>query len=108
QLALGDDPNAVNKDGQPSVMVAIREGAWKVYDLLVRHRQINVNAVNANDETPLMYLAVIGDTKRAADLIAKGAEVNRLGWTPLHYAASKGHLATVKLLLSHKALVNAP
>lgn len=108
QLALGDDPNAVNKDGQPSLMLAIQEGAWKVYDLLVRHRQIDVNAVNGHDETPLMYLAVIGETKRAADLIAKGAKVNRLGWTPLHYAASKGHLETVKLLLSHKALVNAP
>lgn len=108
QLALGDDPNAVNKDGQPSLMLAIQEGAWKVYDLLVRHRQIDVNAVNGHDETPLMYLAVIGETKRASDLIAKGAKVNRLGWTPLHYAASKGHLETVKLLLSHKALVNAP
>src|SRR5690606_8367832 len=40
--------------------------------------------------------------------IKKGAEVNRLGWTPLHYAASKGHLDTVKLLLAHKAMVNAP
>lgn len=108
QLALGDDPNAVNKDGQPSIMVAIQEGAWKVYDLLIRHRQIDINAVNGHDETPLMYLAVIGETQRASDLIAKGAQVNRLGWTPLHYAASKGHLETVKLLLSHKALVNAP
>jgi len=108
QLAMGEDPNAVSKEGQPSIMQAIQDGAWDVYDLLVRHRNINVNAVNAHDETPLMYLAVVGQTKRAADLIKKGAEVNRLGWTPLHYAASKGHADTVKLLLASKAIVNAP
>ena len=108
QLAMGEDPNATNKDGQPSLMQAIQDGAWKVYDLLVRHRNINVNAVNGHDETPLMYLAVIGQTQRAAALIKMGAEVNRLGWTPLHYAASKGHLDTVKLLLANKAIVNAP
>ncbi|WP_245220270.1 ankyrin repeat domain-containing protein [Pusillimonas caeni] len=108
QLAMGEDPNAVSKEGQPSIMQAIQDGAWDVYDLLVRHRNINVNAVNAHDETPLMYLAVIGQTKRAADLIKKGAEVNRLGWTPLHYAASKGHADTVKLLLANKAIANAP
>lgn len=108
QLAMGEDPNAVSDKGQPSIMQAIQDSAWDVYDLLVRHRNINVNIVNAHDETPLMYLSVIGQTQRAADLIRKGAEVNRLGWTPLHYAASKGHLDTVKLLLANKAMVNAP
>lgn len=108
QLAFGEDPNAVSADGQPSIMQAIQDGAWQVYELLLRHRNINVNAVNGHDETPLMYLAVVGQTKRASQLIQKGAEVNRLGWTPLHYAASKGHLDTVKLLLANKAMVNAP
>lgn len=108
QLAMGEDPNAVNSKGQPSLMLAIQEGAWKVYDLLVKHRNIDLNIRNANDETPLMYLSVVGETKRAADLIKKGAEVNRLGWTPLHYAASKAHLDTVRLLLANKAIVNAP
>src|SRR3546814_6545439 len=55
-----------------------------------------------------MYLAVAGQTERARTLIARGAQVNRLGWTPLHYAASKGHVETAKLLLANKAMVNAP
>ena len=55
-----------------------------------------------------MYLAILGETKRAQNLIRRGAEVNRLGWTPLQYAASKGQLETVKMLVAHKALVNAP
>lgn len=107
-LAMGEDPNAISPSGQPSLMLAIQKGAWHVYDFLVRHRQIDVNITNSTDETPLMYLAVLGQTARAAQLIDKGAQVNRLGWTPLHYAASKAHEDTVKLLLSHKAIVNAP
>ena len=55
-----------------------------------------------------MYLAIAGQTDRARALIARGAQVNRLGWTPLHYAASKGQLAMAQLLLQHKAMVNAP
>ena len=55
-----------------------------------------------------MYLAVIGETERARDLIRRGALVNRKGWTPLHYAASTGQVETARMLLDHGALVNAP
>src|SRR3546814_8503046 len=81
---------------------------WDVYDLLAANKKTALNAININRETPLMYLAVVGETKRAQDLIRRGAMVNRLGWTPLQYAASKGHLDTVKMLVANKALVNAP
>lgn len=108
ELAQGEDPNVVNDKGQPALMQAIQDGAWKTYDLLVSHRSIDINITNKNGETPLMYLAIVGDVPRAAALIKRGAEVNRLGWTPLHYAASKGHLEMVQLLLANGALVNAP
>ena len=107
-LAQGADPNAVSEAGQPAIMQAIRDGSWDVYDLLLAHRNINLNATNAAGETPLMYLAILGDTRRAQALIKRGANVNRLGWTPLHYAASKGHADTVRMLIANKAIVNAP
>ncbi|HEY9281543.1 MAG TPA: ankyrin repeat domain-containing protein [Eoetvoesiella sp.] len=107
-LAQGADPNAVNEKGQPALMQAIRDGAWDVYDLLVAHRAIKVNVTNATDETPLMYLAVAGETKRAQQLIKRGAQVNRLGWTPLQYAASTGKVDTVKMLIANKAIIDAP
>lgn len=107
-LTKGADPNAVSPDGQPAIMQAIREGAWDVYDVLLNDQGTVLNAINIHRETPLMYLAVVGETKRAQDLIRRGALVNRLGgWTPLQYAASKGHLDTVKMLVEHKAIVNA-
>ena len=107
-LRRGVDPNAVTPGGMPALMQAVRDEAWKSFDLLLAQRKIDVNVVNPIDETPLMYLAVVGQTDRAAKLIAKGAQVNRLGWTALHYAASRGHADTVRLLLKHKAIVNAP
>lgn len=108
ELAQGESPNEISPKGQPALMQAIRDGAWKVYDLLAAHRRIDVNAENRTQETPLMYLAVVGDVKRAQALIKRGADVNHLGWSPLHYAASKGHADMVKLLIANKAIVNAP
>jgi len=107
-LARGADPNELSPRGQPAIMQAIRDGAWKVYDVLAAHPKTIVNAMNTSKETPLMYLAVAGQTERAQKLIRRGALVNKLDWTPLQYAASKGHVDTVKMLLANKALVNAP
>lgn len=106
-LRDGADPNEISPMGQPAIMQAIREGAWDVYDVLLNHPGTVFNAINVNRETPLMYLAVIGDTERAKDLIQRGALVNRKGWTPLHYAASTGKTDTARMLLDHGALVNA-
>jgi hypothetical protein len=43
----------------------------------------------------------------ADKLIKKGADVNKTGWTPLHYAASGGHTALIGLLLENSAYVDA-
>ncbi len=55
------------------------------------------------------------DKKKVAELIKKGADVNAKikapsymeGWTPLHFAAQKGDIEIIRLLLSKKADVNA-
>lgn len=107
-LKRGTDPNVINDDKLPPLMLAIRSNAWKVYDALLADRRTQVDAANGHGETALMYLALLGDTARAQALIARGAAVNRLGWTPLHYAASKGHVETARMLLDKGAIVNAP
>ena len=43
-------------------------------------------------------------------LIARGADVNKTGWAPLHYAASAGtpqHTAIIALLLENHAYIDA-
>lgn len=108
QLARGTDPNALDAEQLPTLMLAIRSGAWQVYDALLAHRDIQVEIANEHGETPLMYLALLGETERAAALIERGAQVNRLGWTPLHYAASRGQTDTARMLIEKGSMVNAP
>lgn len=108
ELAQGADPNAKDDKGNPSLMLAIRSQSWKVVDALLANRRTDVNIENASRETPMMYLALMGETNRLKALQARGGQINRVGWSPLHYAASKGREETVRYLLSQKAIVNAP
>ena len=102
------DPNALNERGNPALTQAVRDQSWKVYDALRAAPGVEIDKPNAHNETALMYLCIEGQTQRAQTLIAAGAQVNRLGWTPLHYAASKGRVETAKMLIAHKAIINAP
>lgn len=102
------DPNAFDKQGNPALIQAVRDQSWAVFDALRAAPGVRIDEPNAHDETALMYLCILGQTDRAADLISAGAQVNRLGWTPLHYAASKGRVETARMLIGHGAIVNAP
>ncbi|WP_345250591.1 ankyrin repeat domain-containing protein [Pigmentiphaga soli] len=91
----------------PPLIEAIKFDSWAVYDLLLKDPHINLNQKNAVGETPLMYLAIKGETDRMRALIDRGAEVNQPGWTALHYAATKGYDDAVRLLLDHYAYIDA-
>jgi ankyrin repeat protein len=43
----------------------------------------------------------------ARQLIDKGADVNKTGWTALHYAATNAHLDLMLLLLENHAYIDA-
>ncbi|WP_298016331.1 ankyrin repeat domain-containing protein [uncultured Castellaniella sp.] len=107
-LLRGVDPNAMNSLGNPALTQAARDQSWRVFDVLRIAPGVKVDLPNAHDETALMYLCILGQNERAAGLIQAGAQVNRLGWTPLHYAASKGQVETARLLIDWGAIVNAP
>ncbi len=102
------DPNALNALGNPALTQAARDQSWKVFDALRTAPDVLIDAPNARDETALMYLCILGQTDRARALISAGAQVNRLGWTPLHYAASKAQVDTARMLIGQGAIVNAP
>lgn len=61
-------------------------------------------------EADLIEAADNGDTRRVRDLLDKGAKLEtrdaQTTWTPLMWAARRGHVATVKLLLARGARVN--
>ncbi len=106
-LARGFDGNTPDPKGQHALLIAAREKSAKVADELLRWPKINLEARNAVDESPLMMASLQGLTELAQKLVAKGADVNKPGWTPLHYAATKGHIAIISLLLDNHAYIDA-
>lgn len=106
-LDEGLDPNSLNEKGQPGLFVAMRDEAARVAAALLAHPKISVDMANASNETPLMMAALRGQVALAEQLMARGAAVNRPGWTPLHYAATGPHTPMVALLLQRGAAIEA-
>ncbi|SFC24096.1 hypothetical protein SAMN05216344_11219 [Polaromonas sp. OV174] len=106
-LVRGFDANTSDPKGQNGLYLALVEPSPKVAQVLIDWPKTDVNAVNAKDESPLMLAALKGNLALAEKLIAKGADTNKTGWTPLHYAASGGQLAIISLLLEHSAYIDA-
>ena len=106
-LEDGFDPNTKTEKGVPGLYLALEEDSLKVARLLVASRRTKGEQRNAKDESVLMMAAYKGDLDIARALIDKDADVNKPGWTPLHYAATKGHLKMMDLLLEHYAFIDA-
>ncbi len=106
-LARGFDPNTKNADGQVLLYLAIREPAPNVAKTLMNSPKTNLNARNKTLETPLMIAALSGQNEFVDALIKRNGDVNSPGWTPLHYAATKGHIQVMKTLLDNYAYIDA-
>ena len=106
----GFDLNTVNDKGESALLIAIREGSDKVIHFLLKQPSVKVEQRNAAGESPLMLVALKGNAELAEKLIARKAEVNKTGWTPLHYACSNPNpdsAVMVRLLLEHHAYIDA-
>lgn len=107
-LERGFDPNTRDAEGRPGLFVALQKESWDAAQALFRHPQVDINALNNNDESPLMMAAMKGQIQWCRQLLDRGALLNKTGWTPLHYAASGGDLQVVTLLLDKGAAIDAP
>lgn len=106
-LRRGFDPNSVNPKGEYALVAALRQSAFAVAEVLISHPSTQVEVRSNKDESPLMLAAIKGELALCQQLIAREADVNKPGWTPLHYAASGGHADVVRLLLDHFAYIDA-
>ena len=93
--------------GAPGLLIAIREPSPKVLGVLLKAPGIRAEVRNAKDESALMLAALAGMREVCARLIVLDADVNKTGWTPLHYAATGGHDGVIRLLLEHYAYIDA-
>jgi uncharacterized protein len=106
-LDAGFDPNALDQGGEPALVLAVREGSMKALRVLLAHPGIRVDATARNGNTALMMAAFKNNIAAVDALLAKGAAVNRDGWTPLHYAAAAGSDDIAAVLLKRGARIDA-
>lgn len=106
-LSRGFDPNTVNPMGVPALILAVQEPSPKVLDTLLSDKRTQVEIRNTLDESALMLASLKGNLDLCKALIVRDADVNKPGWTPLHYAATGGHVDVLQLLLDHHAYIDA-
>ncbi|KAB2897188.1 MAG: ankyrin repeat domain-containing protein [Burkholderiaceae bacterium] len=109
-LRRGFDPNTVDPKGRTGLLLALQLESFHAFGALLKARGIKVEQRNHQGESPLMIAAIKGYMDVARALIARDADVNKTGWTPLHYAASgtgPAQPAMIALLLENHAYIDA-
>jgi uncharacterized protein len=106
-LQRGFDPDTLDPKGLSGLYLALREPSPKVAQVLIAWPKTNVELRTDHDESPLMMACLRGELELAKELIDRGADVNKPGWTPLHYAATNGHLDIMELLFANSAYIDA-
>jgi uncharacterized protein len=106
-LQRGFDPNTRDPKNLHGLFIALREPSPKVAQILINAPKIDLNPITDDGETPLMMAVFKGQTQLAILMIDKGADVNKPGWTPLHYAATAGNVQLMKILLENYAYIDA-
>lgn len=106
-LAKGFDANTTDPKSQTGLYLALKEPSPKAALALMDWPKTDVNKLNHQGESALMLAALKGQLELAEKLISKGADVNKTGWTPLHYAASGSQLKMISLMLENNAYIDA-
>ena len=106
-LKRGFDANTRDENGLHGLHVALQEPSLKVATVLMDWEKTTVESRNAADESPLMLASLKGLLPVVVKLIQRGADVNKPGWAPLHYAATRGHLEVMNVLLENHAYIDA-
>ena len=107
-LKRGFDVNTPGPKGQSALLTAIRQNASQAALVLAKWPETKVDIRTADDETALMLAAFHNLLPVAQVLVQREADVNKPGWTPLHYAATKANVPMMRLLLENHAFIDAP
>jgi hypothetical protein len=106
-LARGFDPNTPDEKGQLPLYLALRGESYKAAAALLTSPATQIDKANPVGETPVMMAAMRGSMEWTRRLVERGAQVQREGWTALHYAATGPEPAVLAYLLERGAQVDA-
>ena len=107
-LKKGINPNTVDANGNPMLILAIRDKSTNVIDALLNDKRIDVDLSNKSGETPLMMASIDGNLPLVKTLVlGHKAQLDHIGWNPLHYACAKGHLEVAQFLVANGAIVDS-
>ncbi len=106
-IRQGFDANVRDPKGEHALHLAARDNSAKAVAALLQWDKLDVEPRNKVDESPLMLASLGGQLEMARQLVERGADVNKPGWAPLHYAATRGHLAVMRFLLDNNAYIDA-
>jgi len=103
----GFDPNTRGPEGQIGLVAALHGENLAAAEALFARPDIRLDLLNAAGESALMMAALRGEYDWCVRLIARGAPINKPGWSPLHYAAAGPDAKIVGMLLERGAVVDA-
>ena len=129
-VSIGVNPNAVDFNGSTALHCAASNGHLKAVECLLEcsnvkyvKNRVGKTAFSIAEENKhfhltdtlrfgdlLMLAARVDDVHALKRLLGEGGWVNRRdqnGWTPLHWAAFKGRIKSVKVFIDHGAWVDA-
>lgn len=104
RLSEGLSPNITEAErGDTALILALREDSMRVVRTLLKAPDIDLEIKAANGDNALMIAAFRGNLEAVKALLARGAQVNRPGWSALHYAAAIGNNPILQILIAQKA-----
>ncbi len=107
-LDRGFDPGTIEPERFDTGLIhAVRHKSNKVFRMLLSAPGVDIDARSRNGDTALMVAALQPEPAMAIALIDRGAQINRPGWTALHYAATSGSLDIIRRLLEESAFIDA-
>jgi ankyrin repeat protein len=107
-VSKGVSPNTVDSKGDPMLILAIWDKSNNVITYLISNKSTDVDLSNKSGETPLMIASINGNMPVVKSLVEqRQAQINHIGWTPLHYAASRGQMEVAEYLILKGATIDS-
>lgn len=107
-LNQGVSPNIMDPKGELMLNLAIKDKSDAVVSYLLTNKKTDVDVSNKFGETPLMIASIDGNLPLVTTLVTQNkAQINHIGWTPLHYASSRGQLEVAQYLINNGAIIDS-